>query len=163
MMRLTLLRHAQADDPVSDQQDWDRPLTKRGQLDAKEMTRRMKVQQLRPTLMLSSPAIRARQTAEVVGKCFAAATLQLVEDLYQADRKQLLSVIQEHGANAAHLLVIGHNPGISECADWLAQERRIDGMPTCAIVTMEFSVTTWQAIRPATGINVDFDYPQRPA
>lgn len=163
MKRLTLLRHAQADNPVSDQQDWDRPLTKRGERDAGEMARRMKALRQRPVLILSSPAIRARQTAEAFSKCFHNAQLQLVDDLYLAEPKQLLTAIHELGGSAAHLLVVAHNPGIAEFADQLSQDRRVDGMPTGATVTAEFDLENWQDLRPGTGINVEFDCPQRSA
>lgn len=161
MKRLSLLRHAKADNPLPDQEDWDRPLTKRGLKDAAEMARRMKSQRLRPVLILSSPAIRARQTAEAFAKCFSSAQLQFVEDLYLATPKQMLASIHELGTSAAHLLVVGHNPGISEFADQLAQDRRIDGMPTGAIVTAEFNLNTWQELRLGMGSNIEFDYPQR--
>jgi phosphohistidine phosphatase len=163
MMRLTLLRHAQADDPVSNQQDWDRPLTRRGLLDAKEMARRMKAAKHKPHLILSSPAIRARQTAETFAHCFASTTIQFVEGLYLADPKQLLNNIREHGGAASHLLVVAHNPGITEFANQLSQERSIDAMPTGAVVTAEFPLQRWQDLQPGSGINVELDYPQRPA
>jgi phosphohistidine phosphatase len=163
MMRLSLLRHAQADDPVSNQQDWDRPLTRRGLLDAKEMARRMKVGKHKPHLILSSPAVRARQTAETFAKCFAGAHLQYVEGLYLADPKQLLACIREYGGAATHLLVVAHNPGITEFANQLSRERTIDAMPTGAIVTAEFELNAWQGLVLGTGLNVELDYPQRPA
>jgi phosphohistidine phosphatase len=163
MMRLSLVRHAQADDPVSNQPDWDRPLTRRGLLGAKEMARRMKVAKHKPHLILSSPAIRARQTAEIFAKCFAGVQLRFLETLYLADPKQLLAAIRDNGDTATHLLIVAHNPGITEFADQLSQERSIDAMPTGAMVTAEFSLNAWQDLLPATGINVEFDYPQRPA
>lgn len=161
--RLTLMRHAQADNPIPDQQDWDRPLTKRGQFDAKEMARRMKARSLRPDLILSSPAIRTRQTTEFFTKCFASAQLLFIEELYLADHKKLLAMIRQHGAAAAHVLLVAHNPGIAELADALSSERSIDSMPTSAMVTAEFDVDEWRALQPATGVNVEFDYPQRSA
>lgn len=163
MKRLTLVRHAQADNPVSDQQDWDRPLTARGLSDAAVMARRLKSQRLRPELMLSSPALRARQTAEVFAKCFSftATQLQLVEELYLADAKHLLTAIQQLGKDCGHLLVVGHNPGIAEFADKLSQERGVDSMPTSAVYTVQFDIKTWQELLPGTGVNVAFDYPQR--
>ncbi len=163
MMRLSLLRHAQADDPVPNQPDWDRPLTKRGQLDAKEMARRMKVAKHTPDLILSSPAIRARQTAEAFAKCFSGAQVQFVETLYLADPKQLLAAIRDHGGAAMHLLVVAHNPGITEFADQLSKQRSIDAMPTGAVVTAEVDVKTWQELVPGSSTNVDLDYPQRSA
>ncbi|MGC3980547.1 MAG: histidine phosphatase family protein [Steroidobacteraceae bacterium] len=163
MKQLTLVRHAQADNPLPDQRDWDRPLTKRGLLDAREMARRMKERSLRPELILSSPAIRAAQTAEVFAKCFAQAKLLMAEELYLASAKQMLAAIHEHGAAVGHLMVVGHNPGISEFADELSHERSIDGMPTSGIVTVDFELSAWRELHPGEGCNVEFDYPQRPA
>jgi phosphohistidine phosphatase len=163
MKRLTLLRHAQADNPLADQQDWDRPLTKRGERDAGEMARRMKSLRLRPVLILTSPAIRAWQTAEAFSKCFHNAQLQLVDDLYLATPRQLLTAIHAQGGSATHLLVVAHNPGISEFADQLSHDRRVDGMPTGAIVTAEFDLAGWHDLQPGTGANVEFDCPQRSA
>ncbi|MGD9841820.1 MAG: histidine phosphatase family protein [Steroidobacteraceae bacterium] len=163
MMRLTLVRHAQADNPLPDQQDWDRPLTRRGLLDGTEMARRAKELRATPPLILSSPAVRTRQTAELFAKALNKSQLQLIEDLYLASAKQLLISLQQQADSTTHLMVVGHNPGISELADKLSDQRRIDGMPTASVVTMEFSITTWQDLRPATGLNVEFDYPQRPA
>lgn len=161
MKRLTLLRHAQADNPLSGQQDWDRPLTARGLLDAREMARRMKTQRRRPALILSSPAVRARQSAEAFMKCFGNIPLQLIEDLYLAAPRQILASIHAQGASAAHLLLVAHNPGICEFADQLSTERRIDGMPTGAIVTAEFALDTWRELHYGSGCNIEFDYPQR--
>ncbi len=161
--RLSLMRHAQADNPLLDQQDWDRPLTRRGQLDASEMARRLKAEKRKPDVILCSPAVRTRQTAEVLMKCFPNAQLQFVEELYLADPAQLMQAIHEYGEHAAHLLVVAHNPGITELADELSAERSIEAMPTGAIVTAEFELTSWQDLLPATGTEVEFDYPQRPA
>jgi phosphohistidine phosphatase len=163
MKRLTLMRHAQADNPLPGQPDWDRPLTKRGQLDAKEMTRRLKVQQWRPELILSSPALRTRETATALLKCFGNTQVEYVEELYLADPKPMLAIIQQLGLSTNHLLVVAHNPGIAELADLLCAERSIDTMPTGALVTAEYDLEAWQALRPAMGVNVEFDYPQRPA
>ncbi len=163
MKRLTLLRHAKADHPHADQEDWDRPLTRRGERDAGEMAKRLKALRPHPVLILTSPAVRARQTAEAFSSCFHKAQLQLVDDLYLAAPRQMLTVIRELGGSARHLLVVAHNPGIAEFADQLSQDRRVDGMPTGAIVTAEFDLENWQDLQPGTGINVEFDCPQRSA
>lgn len=165
MKRLTLVRHAQADDPVPDQSDWERPLTKRGLRDAEEMARRLKTQRLKPDLVLSSPAIRARQTAELFAKHLlgadAADKLRFPDELYLADAKRLLSCIHTLGGSATHLLIVAHNPGLTEFADQLAQERCVEAMPTCAIFTAKFSLNDWNELLPATGVDADLDYPHR--
>jgi phosphohistidine phosphatase len=161
MLRLTLLRHAQADNPLPDQQDWDRPLTRRGTLDATEMAQRLRKSHAAPQLILSSPAIRTKQTAELFAAALATPAISFDENVYLASAKQLLLTVQQQLSSTHHLLLVGHNPGISELADLLSKERGIDGMPTASWVTMELSLPTWQALRPAMGINLEFNYPQR--
>jgi len=163
MKRLTLIRHAQADDPLPDQPDWDRPLTRRGISDAVAMAKRLKSPRYKPELILASPALRTRQTTDIFAERFGleAEQLKFIEESYLADAKRLLKVIQEHGANAKHVMLVAHNPGITELADQLSQERGIDAMPTCAIFTAEFNITHWSELLPASGVNVEFDYPHR--
>ena len=153
MKRLTLIRHAQADDAPTGQRDWDRPLTRRGQADADQLSN--------PDSILSSPAVRTRQTADFFAKQFPKVSLKMDEDLYLASPKQMLSVILAQDNATRHLVLVGHNPGISELADELSQERRIEGMPTASVVTMEFDIDSWQELLPVSGTNVEFDYPQR--
>jgi phosphohistidine phosphatase len=161
MMQLLLMRHAQADDQVTGQQDWERPLTRRGQDDAKEMAKRLKAHRIRVELLLVSPSLRTRQTADALIKAYPHARVEYVDELYLADRKRLMSVVQKHGADTKHLMLIAHNPGISEFANELSQERPIDGMPTAAIFSAVFDIAQWQDLLPASGVNVEFDYPKR--
>jgi phosphohistidine phosphatase len=164
LKRLTLVRHAQADDQVPDRSDWERPLTKRGLRDAEEMARRLKSQRLKPDLILSSPAMRARETAEIFAKQLCAnkpEKLQFADELYLADAKHLLNCIHTVGGAHLHLLIVAHNPGLTEFADQLSQERCVEAMPTCAIFTAEFALKSWDELLPATGIHVELDYPHR--
>lgn len=163
MKRLTLIRHAQADSQLPDQSDWERPLTKRGAMDAADMSRRLKSQRLRPDFILCSPALRTRQTADIFAKCFGLFTdkLSFPDDLYLADTKHLLSCVQVADDAHQHVIVIAHNPGVTEFAQWLAQDRCVDAMPTCAIFTAEFTIKHWRDLVAASGTNEVLDYPQR--
>jgi len=166
LKRLTLVRHAQADVQLPGQSDWQRPLTKRGLHDAEEMARRLKVQRLKPDLILASPAIRARQTAEIFAKTLrshASDQLQFADELYLAEPKVLLECIHTLGGTHVHVLLVAHNPGITEFADQLSQERCVEAMPTCAIFTAEFSIKKWDELLPASGVHVELDYPHRVA
>jgi len=164
MKRLTLIRHAQADEQLSGQSDWERPLTKRGSLDAAEMAKRWKSQKLKPELILCSPALRTRQTCEAFAKCLGVAADKIVyeDDLYLADTKHLLRCVQKSG-EAQHLMVIAHNPGITEFAQWLAGDDAVDSMTTCAVFNVEFDIERWQSLSQESGVNSSLDYPQRPA
>ncbi|MES1195490.1 MAG: histidine phosphatase family protein [Steroidobacter sp.] len=164
MKRLTLVRHAQADSELPDQSDWERPLTRRGLNDAAEMARRLKSQRLKPDLILCSSALRTRQTAEAFTKCFGLSSDQVVfeSELYLADTKHLLECVRA-ADDVHHLMVIAHNPGISEFAQSIAKDYEVDGMTTCAVFTAEFDIKQWKELTNESGVNASLDYPQRSA
>jgi phosphohistidine phosphatase len=162
MLRLTLVRHAKTEAAHSGQEDWDRALEPRGQRDAPEMGRRMKDRALKPDKVISSPAVRAISTTTILARELGIAASKIAQDerLYLASPKDLLTVIRELGGNAKHLMIVGHNPGLTEFADALSSERSIDNMPTCALYTVEFDIKHWSQLVPGSGTNPEFDYPK---
>jgi phosphohistidine phosphatase len=74
-----------------------------------------------------------------------------------------MTVIRECDDRYSHILIAGHNPGITEFADQLSSERRIDSMPTCALVTMRFNVDAWSKLVRNSAVDVELDYPGRSA
>ena len=163
MLRLTLVRHAKTESAHSGQEDWDRVLEPRGQLDAPEMGRRLKSRGLKPERILTSPAIRATSTASIFARELGVPATKILPDerLYLAGVKSLLTVVQELGGTTKHLMIVGHNPGLTEFADALSSERSIDNMPTCAVYTLEFDIKNWSELELATGVNAEFDYPKK--
>jgi len=121
LLRLTLVRHAKTEPGRPGQEDWDRVLEPRGQRDAPEMARRVK--QLSPKIdrILSSPAVRAITTATIMTRELGVSAQKVQQDerLYLASPKDMLAVIRELGEKARHLMVVDHNPGITEFADRL--------------------------------------------
>ena len=119
LLRLTLVRHAKTEPGRSGQEDWDRVLEPRGQRDAPEMARRLKEQSGKPDRVLSSPAVRAITTATIMARELGVAAQKVQQDerLYLASTKEMLAVIRELGERTRHLMVVGHNPGITEFAD----------------------------------------------
>lgn len=168
MRRLTLVRHAKSDWSVAGQPDWDRPLNARGLKDAPDMARRLRERKLKPDCILTSPAARALTTAAIFARELGvdAAKLHQDERLYHATPMTVLAVIRDLGAAARHVMVIGHNPGLTEFADQVSVDRRVDHMPTCAVVTLALDVRQWADLDWSTGKEVDLDYPRntdRPA
>ena len=161
MKRLTLIRHAQAEDKFLGQRDWDRPLTKRGILDATEMAQRLKQKRLKPSLILSSPAIRTLQTSGLFAEQLSNIKIETHEELYLATCNQILEILQLQLVQSNHLLIVGHNPGLTEFADLISDQYRIDIMPTASVVTMKLNIPTWQDIRPDIGFDIEFDYPNK--
>ncbi len=163
LLRLTLVRHAKTEPGRTGQEDWDRVLEPRGQRDAPEMARRLKQLSPKPDRILSSPAVRAITTATIMARELGVAAQKVQQDerLYLASPKDILAVIHELGGRSRHLMVVGHNPGITEFADKVSAERSIDNMPTCAVYTLEFDIKNWSELELATGVNAEFDYPKK--
>jgi len=161
--RLILVRHAKSDWSLPDQEDWDRPLNARGQRDAPEMARRLRSRRLKPDRILSSPAVRALTTVSIMTRELrvAPSRLQADERLYLAAPADMLAVIRELGGESRQLMVVGHNPGITEFANRLSAGDTIDNMPTCAVFTARFEITGWDQLDWGRGEDAEFDYPRR--
>jgi len=162
MKRLTLVRHSKSDWSLPGQQDWDRALNKRGQRDAPEMARRLRARKLKPDLILSSPAVRALATATIMARELkvAASIVRQDERLYLAGPADMLTVIRELGGSARHLMVFGHNPGITDFANRLSAGDRIDNMPTSAVFTATVAIQDWSELDWGSGQDAQFDYPK---
>lgn len=162
MLRLSLLRHANTEPAHPGQEDWDRALEARGRRDAPEMARRLKNRDLKPGKILTSPALRALATTSLVARELGIANHKIVQDerLYLADVKTLLATVRELGGTTKHLMVVGHNPGLTEFADALSSERSLDNMPTCAVYTLTFDIANWAELMLRTGVDAELDYPK---
>jgi phosphohistidine phosphatase len=145
--RLTLVRHANAEHDA-DVRDFERPLSRKGQNEAVEMARRFLERGLIPDLILASAATRTRETAETFAKILgvAARLVQTEEALYLAEGDAILAAIRAVGPRVGHLMVIGHNPGISAAAISLAPEAITNDLPTCGTLTMNVGCGTWNLI-----------------
>jgi len=145
--RLTLIRHANAEQDA-DVRDFERPLSRKGQNEALEMARRFQERGLTPDLILASAATRTRETAETFAKVLGvpARLLQADDALYLAECDYILGAIRGVGPRVTHLMVIGHNPGISAAAISLAPEAITNDLPTCGTLTMTVSCATWNLI-----------------
>jgi len=139
---LILMRHGKSDwsQPLS---DYKRPIKKRGFRESARVGAWLKEQDLVPELILSSPAERARETAETVaeGMDYNAENIFWNESVYMADVSELLDAIASIPDECHRLMVVGHNPGLEDLLFYLTQDLDIpdDGkvMPTATIAVLE--------------------------
>lgn len=145
--RLSLVRHANAEHD-SDVRDFERPLSRKGRNEAEEMAKRFLERELVPDLILTSAAARTRETADTFARVLGvpARLLQADDTLYLADGDQILTAIRAMGPRVTHLMVIGHNPGISAAAISLAPETVTTDLPTCGTLTMNVTCARWGLI-----------------
>jgi phosphohistidine phosphatase len=146
MKTLLLLRHAKSSWKDSDLADHERPLNKRGKKEAPQMGRLLSAEGLMPDLILSSTAVRARETAEAVARASAyEGKVELLEDLYLAPAGKLLSEAQSraHGS-VGRLLLVAHNPGLEDLVEILSGTR--EPFPTAALAVFEVEIDEWKEL-----------------
>jgi phosphohistidine phosphatase len=148
--RLTLMRHADAQWKDPEVADFARPLNRRGTNEAEAIARRLTELALTPDSIVTSPARRAAQTAETIARemNLLPRTIRYEEALYLAGSQEILRLVRDIGPRVAHLLLIGHNPGISEAVHILAPTGEVHGLGTGALVTMTFDIEQWSAVAP---------------
>jgi phosphohistidine phosphatase len=161
MKSLLVIRHAKSSWEWEDKNDFDRPLNDRGKRDAPAMAGRLLSRAVVPHLLVSSPAKRARKTAEL----FAAelgippAGILFKSELYHAAVSTFYEVIGDLDDKADIAAVFSHNPGITEFVSGLTSVR-IDNMPTCGIFGVHLQTPSWRDFQTAPKEFWFFDYPK---
>lgn len=148
---LLILRHGKSDwsRPVD---DFHRPLKKRGRKNATQMGSWLAKQSLIPDYVISSPAVRALETARLACSAmqFPLESIREKAVVYEADEVQLLQVVRAIPKKTKRLLLVGHNTGMEDFVLYLGAEAvkwPEDGklMPTAALA--RFRVTApWAAL-----------------
>jgi len=142
---LIIIRHAKSSwaDPLEN--DFDRPLNDRGKTEAPEMGHELKKENIFPDLIISSPARRTRQTAKRIAKEveYDAENIKWVEKLYHCTPSVFEEVISGIPKQVKTAFIIAHNPGITEFVNGLTLDFRIDNMPTCGVVGVNFISEDW--------------------
>ena len=118
---LILLRHAKSSWGQADLADHDRPLNGRGRRQAPLVGAWLAAEDCEPDLVLCSSARRARETLEgLLGAGGWQPPVVFEEGLYHAEPEAVLELIAWLGGTAHRLLVVGHNPGLSDLSSRLA-------------------------------------------
>jgi phosphohistidine phosphatase len=164
MKTLYVVRHAKSswDDP--EKADFDRPLNERGKTDAPRMGKRLKEKDVHPNVIIASPAKRARSTAKRIAREIGYAKENIKTDraLYHAGEAIILDVIRQVKPKHDVLMIVGHNPGLTDFVNALMDESSnpIDNIPTCGIVAFTFQTDDWKKIDWGKGKMLFFDYPK---
>lgn len=162
MKTLTLVRHAKSSWSDTHLSDRKRPLNKRGKRDAPAMGKRMAMHGMRPSLIISSPAKRAWSTAKLIAAeiAYPAEFLQRDDSLYLASLDEILGVIIAQDNRFKHLMIVGHNPGMTDFANFLSPGLT-NNLPTAGVVSVQIDQDDWNLYQqPETELLV-YDYPKK--
>lgn len=154
MKSLTLFRHAKTERDSTTGRDFDRQLAERGERDAARMGEELRKLGGEFDLILSSPASRAAQTAELAGLAPS-----FDERIYDASSGQLLAIVQEQDESAERLMMVGHNPGFERLASRLIGEEV--EMPTGSLLEVGLPISDWRDAGSMKGALVRFLKPKQ--
>ena len=121
-VELVVLRHAEAADKEAGGNDFQRELTGKGRRQAERMGRQLAHRGLHPGLVVTSPAARALQTAEIAAGELGIPADRLAHDgaVYESNVPDLLDVLRRHGAGHRRVMLVGHNPSLEALVDLLS-------------------------------------------
>jgi phosphohistidine phosphatase len=163
MRELWLLRHGKSDRDAAGS-DFDRPLKPRGRRAAQRLGEWLRERRLRPDLVVTSPARRALNTAQLV--CDA---LELPEPpaqeprLYLSGPEAIKDVLAGCSESAQCVLLVGHNPDLEELLIELAGENGLPEvdklMPTAALARLEMP-DDWSELETGCASLIEILYPK---
>jgi phosphohistidine phosphatase len=160
MKTILLLRHAKSDWGNPGLSDFDRPLAKRGLKDAPRMGEVLALFDCVPDEILSSPALRAKQTIEMVAEaCGYKKSIQWADSFYGGTSEDLLVALQRLPNSVERVMLVGHNPTMEETAATLLSapldEWRDEwsiSIPTAGLVCLDADITDWADLAPGDAI-----------
>jgi phosphohistidine phosphatase len=159
---LILARHAKSSWKELNLSDFKRPLNKRGKRDAPFMGKILNKLNLFPDFVISSPAVRASDTAKLI--CaelnIPEQNIKYDEEIYEASVNELLVVIHGIHNKFNSVMLFGHNPGLTSLANLLSGQY-IDNIPTSGIVVLDYDEKNWKDIHAQSCTLRTFEYPKK--
>lgn len=152
MKTLIIVRHGKSSWAYPDLEDFYRPLKPRGINDAFNVGEELLNRDVFPDLILSSPAIRAMNTAIIIARKldFPLQRIRANESIYEASTYHLLNLISNVEDNNETLMIFGHNPSFTSLVNQL-QTEPLYNLPTCGVVAIELPIDSWSDITNAKG------------
>jgi len=161
MKILYLVRHAKSSWKFPDLDDFERPLNKRGKRDAPAMGHFLKDKNIKPDIIITSPAVRASVTTKIISNIisYPLSRVKYADDIYEADITSLLNVVKSIKDKYKSAMIVGHNPGLTDFANILTNSR-VDNIPTCGILSTNLSINSWQDISANCGSTNFYNFPK---
>lgn len=161
MKTLYIIRHAKSSWKYTELQDIERPLKKRGKDDAEMIAEHLRKLNAYPQHFISSPAVRAFETAKIFGKILEVSEKQIETNasIYSASVKELHTIILNTDNEIVSLALFGHEPTLPQLANFLTKQI-FEKIPTCGAVAIEFAIEHWNEVKEKSGKVKFFIYPK---
>lgn len=161
MKRLILVRHGTYSHRSPMVVDLDCPLTRSGRREVSHAADRLLELQIQPDLMVNSPALRTVETAQIMSNKFGVSeeNVRAVEEIYEAERAEILRIVHELDDSFETVMLVGHNPAATELLHLLV-DTEIGTLPPASFVVFESTVDHWRQVSFQTTQLVHFSAPK---
>ncbi|MBN2823688.1 MAG: histidine phosphatase [Campylobacterales bacterium] len=161
MKTLYLIRHAKSNWKDTKLSDFERGLSRKGKKDLKSMSSYIALSGVEPNLVLSSCALRAQLSIDaIIDKLEYSGKIHYINELYMEKPKTLLNVISLQDDNYDKMMLMGHNPELTELANIFLKEQ-IHKLPTLGLIEIKFEMEKWEDILETNGKMGLFLYPNQ--
>lgn len=125
------------------------------------MAQRLTQQEPLPQMIISSPAVRAFDTACVMAHALNKPDESIIirEEIYEANVETLTKLINRIDDKFDCVMLVGHNPGFTELVNELCKES-LGNLPTCAWVRIRFDIDNWRDVGSCPGQWEAWDKPK---
>lgn len=155
MKTLLIMRHAKSSWNELNIPDHDRPLNRRGKHDAPLMGKLLRDQKITLDLIISSTAVRAETTANLIAKASKyKGEIVLDKLIYSAEPIDLLNLLSKCSDEYNNILLVGHNPTVEETVQTLTNSPEIT-MATCAIAHLTLTIHSWTDLKKKQTVSSD--------
>jgi phosphohistidine phosphatase len=142
MKTLLIMRHAKSNHAASQFSERERPLTTKGERRAAEMGAWLLERELLPQLILTSTAVRACHTAQLVAETSGyRGEIRALDELYMAEADETISLLQSLPEDLERVLVVGHNPGLESLIPLLTEQ--IVSLPAAGLADISLPIDHW--------------------
>lgn len=157
MKKLYLIRHADAPHHY-DQDDWQRELSEFGKTQAEKLATKLSfLKEAKNYKILCSDAPRAIATIKPTSLKLDNLKIDYEHFIYKADEEEILNQLSLIDSKIEILLIIGHNPTISQLAFMLDKDDHFENFPTCCIKKLTADISDWQYLAKKFTIDKDFN------
>tara|TARA_Y100000589_G_scaffold105170_1_gene99632 strand:- start:956 stop:1447 length:492 start_codon:yes stop_codon:yes gene_type:complete len=159
MKSLIIVRHCKSSWADLSLSDFDRPLNKRGNIDGELMSNYLREKEKKIDKLILSTSKRTRLTSKYFTEKIHFDSISYLDELYHASYSDIINIISKVENNFNSVMVIGHNPGLTELINQYTIIN-IYNLPTTGVVKVEFKGDKWERITENKGIIVYKKFPK---
>lgn len=150
MKRFFFVRHAKSSWEDASLPDYKRILLNEGIERTKKVIGFLRNKEVHPEVILCSHAVRAQKTAELLaeGLHIDLNKISVHPEIYETNIPNILSLIYSLPENCCDVMIVGHNPTITELASYFSDKRLMD-FSTSAVYGVEIDTDEWTEIHTA--------------